>query len=215
MLIEVEKISCSVPGRRLFKGLSFQLDRGESLAIIGESGLGKSTLLAAIQGLRDVDSGNIVVAGVNLTKASSSERRRIRREHVGIVHQDGQLIEELTATENVAVALMLQRKPPKNSMDIAEDMLQSAGVPTQTLVSKLSGGERQRTALMRAMAPKPDIILADEPTGSLDEVTRDKMADELFTTVKEQGMALIVVTHDPTIAKRADRTISLADYQVK
>lgn len=214
LLLEIDDVSCSVPGRELFGGLSFNLARGQSMAIVGESGIGKSTLIRAILGLRVVDSGEIRILGNSMTRASQSEKLRLRREHIGVVHQDGQLIEELSATENVAVALMLQHDPPQNSMELARKAVNEAGVPPDTLVAQLSGGERQRAALVRALIAEPDLILADEPTGSLDSETRDKMSEYLFGIAETHRLGLIVVTHDFEVAKRADRIIQMEHYVV-
>ncbi|MEW6933690.1 ABC transporter ATP-binding protein [Trueperella pyogenes] len=208
-LLEVEDLSCTVPGRTLFADLSFSLSAGESIAIVGRSGVGKSTLLAAIMGLRNVAHGDIRILGESMVSAKAKRKREIRRERLGIVHQDGQLIDELTAVENVAVALMLVKDQLPELWEEAEKRLTAIGVPPHTLASKLSGGEIQRTALVRALASQPSVILADEPTGSLDEETRDAVAQQLFSATRDAQAALVIVTHDPAIAAYADKVLVL------
>ncbi|QOR47544.1 ATP-binding cassette domain-containing protein [Trueperella pecoris] len=208
-LLEVEDLSCTVPGRTLFTDLSFSLSAGENIAIVGRSGVGKSTLLAAIMGLRNVAHGDIRILGESMVLAKAKRKREIRRERLGIVHQDGQLIDELTAVENVAVALMLVKDQLPELWEEAEKRLTAIGVPPHTLASKLSGGEIQRTALVRALASQPSVILADEPTGSLDEETRNAVAQQLFSTTRDAHAALVIVTHDPVIAAYADKVVEL------
>lgn len=208
-LLDVENLTCTIPDRALFTDLSFSLDAGESVAIVGRSGVGKSTLLAAIMGLRAVDRGDIRIHGTSMVASTTAEKLQIRRQHLGMVHQDGQLIDELTAVENVALSLMLTEHQLSNMWERAEDMLRNVGVPPHTLASQLSGGEIQRTALVRALASAPSIILADEPTGSLDEITRDAIAEQLFETTRAAQAALVIVTHDPTVAAFADKVIHL------
>ncbi|VEI13185.1 ABC transporter ATP-binding protein [Trueperella bialowiezensis] len=208
-LLEVQDLTCSIPDRTLFSNLNFSVGERESVAIVGRSGTGKSTLLAAIMGLRDVDSGDIKICGESIVSAPAAKKLNIRREKIGMVHQDGQLIDELTATENVAVALMLTQHPQPNLWEHAEKTLRNVGVPPNTLASELSGGEIQRTALARALASEPRIILADEPTGSLDMQTRDEVMEHLFAATHTYNAALVIVTHDPEVAAQADRAISL------
>ncbi|MDO5025308.1 MAG: ATP-binding cassette domain-containing protein [Trueperella sp.] len=208
-LLEVENLTCKVAERELFKNLSFSLTAGESIAVIGRSGAGKSTLLSAIMGLRKVNSGDIRILGESIVSASAKRKQALRRKHLGLIHQDGQLIDELTAVENVAVALMLSENSSAALWEKAESSLDRIGVPPHTLAANLSGGEIQRTALVRALAPNPHIILADEPTGSLDEQTRDAVAHDLFSKTLAADAALVVVTHDPVVAALADKTISL------
>ncbi|RTE48956.1 ABC transporter ATP-binding protein [Actinobaculum sp. 352] len=213
MILTVENVSCTVPSRTLFSGLSLSVEGGQSLAVVGPSGSGKSTLLAAILGMTHPSKGRIEVAGEEISSAKPAQAAQIRREHIGVVFQDGELLPELTAAENIAVALMLNQPGGKEPrIEKARKLLEEVGVPADTRAADLSGGERQRTALVRALATDPELVLADEPTGSLDTITRDAVAEQLFATVRERGAALLVVTHDPTVAARADATLDLAAY---
>ncbi|MGO1592375.1 MAG: ABC transporter ATP-binding protein [Ancrocorticia sp.] len=215
MILDINELACEVPGRELFRGLTLVIGEGESVAVVGPSGSGKSTLLSTILGMNQPRSGSIHVCGLQVDGLGPTKSAAIRREHIGVVFQDGELLPELTAAENIAVALMMNQ-PHKyaSRMDEARDMLSGVGVPTDTRAEDLSGGERQRTAMMRALSTNPELVIADEPTGSLDTQTRDEVADLLFDTIRERGGALLVVTHDPTIADREDRRIDLRDYVV-
>lgn len=211
-VLELEGVRCSVPGRTLFSGLTLGVRSGESVAIVGPSGVGKSTLLSAILGLTTVDEGRIIVAGTRMTGLKPSAAARVRREYIGVVFQDGELLPELSALENVAVAAMLASPDFDDAEARASALLESVGVDGDTPAADLSGGERQRTALARALVNSPALVLADEPTGSLDTMTRDRVADQLFETARLRGFALLLVTHDPTIATRASRVVNLGDY---
>jgi len=207
----LEDLSCGVPGRTLFTGLGLKLEKGQSLAVTGASGTGKSTLLATILGLSAPLAGRVLVSGSDMCVLSAREQAAVRRAHIGIVFQEGELIDELTACENVAISFMLAGEQG-DAMERARRELIGFGVPPDTRAVNLSGGERQRTAVARALSSTPALVLADEPTGSLDTGTRDLVADDLFQRSRESS-ALLVVTHDPTIAQRADNVISLEDYR--
>lgn len=209
VILRVEKLSCDVPGRRLFDNVSFGLDAGQAIAITGPSGSGKSTLVSTVLGLTTPAAGEVYVAEQPMTRASTKERLKLRRDHIGVVFQSGELMPELTAAQNVSLGAMLTGNRSDASARAIE-LLDRLGVPAHTRADDLSGGERQRTALARALASEPQLIIADEPTGSLDTVTRDEVADDLMGLVRDKGLALLVVTHDPTIARRADRVLELA-----
>lgn len=210
MILEVTNLACEVPGRVLFQGLSFSVDAGQSLAVMGPSGSGKSTLLSAILGMAPAKDGVVRVSGDRISNIRPSESAQLRRTRIGVIFQDGELLPELTAAENVGVSLMMNSPDSrKNHMELAVAQLEGIEVPPHTRARNLSGGERQRTALVRALSTHPDLVIADEPTGSLDTITRDVVAELLFRTVKERNAALLVVTHDPTVAARADRRILL------
>ncbi len=213
MILDIDELACEVPGRELFRGLTLAIDAGQSVAVVGPSGSGKSTLLSTILGMNQPKAGSIRVCGLQVDGLGPTKSAAIRREHIGVVFQDGELLPELTAAENIAVALMMNQPHRYGSrLDEARELLASVGVPADTRAEDLSGGERQRTAMVRALSTSPELVIADEPTGSLDTQTRDEVADLLFDTIKERGGALLVVTHDPTIADRADRRIDLRDY---
>lgn len=210
MILEVANLSCAVPGRVLFEGLSFEVDCGQSLAIMGPSGSGKSTIISAILGMTQVRKGLITVCGRRISNTKAEESARIRREHIGVVFQNGELLPELTAAENIAVALIMNQVDSRERLvNRAIGLLEQVDVPPQTKAGDLSGGERQRTALVRALVTEPELVIADEPTGSLDTITRDTVADLLFSTAKNRESALLIVTHDPTVASRADMTLNL------
>lgn len=209
----VEDLSCTVPGRVLFDRFSLTVHPGEAVAVVGPSGAGKSTLLSTILGLRKPAHGSVVVCGQDVHAIGRRQMVRLRREAIGIVFQDGELLAELTAAENVAVAAMLTMADPTGAMSLAEQVVTSLGVPPDTSADDLSGGERQRTALARALVNRPRLVLADEPTGSLDTTTRDEVADMLFAVPVERGCGLLLVTHDPAVAGRADRVVELDTSQ--
>lgn len=212
MILQLQSLACGVPDRTLFQGLSLEIGPGESVAVVGRSGIGKSTLIATILGMRKPKSGRVLIAGKSMTDASSGAAAAIRREHVGVVFQHGELLPELTAGENVAVALALTGLRLAEALEEGCRAVEALGVVGDTSAMDLSGGERQRVAFARALASKPDLILADEPTGSLDEEMRDEIATEIFEVVRERQCGLLIVTHDRTVAARADARIDLQDY---
>ncbi|MFD5559075.1 ABC transporter ATP-binding protein [Kitasatospora griseola] len=196
-------------------GVDLALSVNESVAISGPSGSGKSTLLMAALGLVRPDAGEVWVDGVDITKLRSQALARHRRNHIGVVFQSGELLPELTPLENVALAALLSGQSRGEAYTAAASLLEGLGVPHQgTPTGRLSGGERQRTAVARALVNKPGLLLADEPTGALDSRNRDSVCDLLFTVPERWGCALLVVTHDQTVADRADRQLVLTDGQL-
>lgn len=208
-VLTLTNLACQVPGRILFSGLNHTLEAGESVAVMGPSGSGKSTLISAILGMVKPATGRINVAGVEMSSAGPEKAAKARRKHIGVVFQSGELMPDLTAAENVAVALMLMKPSDTPIIELARDRVESLGVEPDTLAVDLSGGERQRVALARALATDPQLVLADEPTGALDRATRDKVAAELFDTVTGAGAALLLVTHDEEVAAMADEQVTL------
>ncbi|NHT17224.1 ATP-binding cassette domain-containing protein [Cellulomonas sp. IC4_254] len=207
--LRVRGLSCAVPGRTLFANLDLDVEAGSAVAILGPSGSGKSTLLSTLLGLRPIERGDVTVCGTQLRGLPRAKASRLRRDAVGIVFQDGALLPELTAAENVAVAAMMTLGDPSAAASAADAALAKFGVPPDTLAGDLSGGERQRTAVARALANEPRLVLADEPTGSLDHATRDDVAEILFGVPRSTGCGLLIVTHDPSVAARADRAVRL------
>ena len=191
--------------------VSFEVNAGESLAIVGPSGSGKTTLLGVCAGLDTASTGSIELLGTDLTPLSEDERSAFRGEHVGFVFQNFQLIPTLTAIENVAVPLDLRKTP--GSEKKAEELLKSVGLGHRLnhFPLQLSGGEQQRVALARAFINQPKILFADEPTGNLDGSNGGHVTDLLFGMNAEQKTTLVLVTHDLGLAEKCDRMIRLKD----
>jgi ABC-type lipoprotein export system ATPase subunit len=179
--------------------------------VVGPSGSGKTTLLNAVLGAVTPDAGSIRVNGVDVARCGRKEIARLRANVIGVVFQHGELIGELTPVQNVVLPALIAGRDKELSITRAIELLDSLGVPTgRTAVDQLSGGERQRTALARALINEPAVILADEPTGSLDSETRDSVAQILFSAPAIWGCGLIVVTHDDTVAARADSVLNIS-----
>ncbi|HET8869753.1 MAG TPA: ABC transporter ATP-binding protein [Aquabacterium sp.] len=195
--------------------LSFQVRAGETVAIVGASGSGKSTLLSLLAGLDTPSSGSVILCGKNLATMTEDQRAAHRAQHVGFVFQNFQLIEHLTALENVMLPLEL-RSDPKAAV-LATSMLERVGLGSRLRHKPIvmSGGEQQRVALARAFVVHPDILMADEPTGSLDHETGVAVMDLMFSLNKEKGTTLVLVTHDEEIAQRCDRRLHIHAGQLQ
>lgn len=193
----------------VLKGINLEISKGETLALIGKSGSGKSTLLSLMAGLDQADAGQIIIEGNNVSKMSEKELTVFRSQHMGIVFQQFHLVSTLTALENVLLPLELLKR--KNAYERAQFLLESVGLAHRGdhLPSELSGGESQRVAIARALAINPSILFADEPSGNLDEETGLKVMDLLFEMVQNTGTTLVLVTHDPDLAKRCSRVVHL------
>ncbi|MFC4220640.1 ABC transporter ATP-binding protein [Flagellimonas marina] len=195
--------------------VSFEVERGETFAIVGPSGSGKTTLLGLCAGLDISNEGNIWLCGENLAELDEDGRARLRNENIGFVFQDFQLLPTLTALENVIVPLELQGI--KKAAVHGRELLAKVGLEDRDshYPSQLSGGEQQRVALARAFANKPSILFADEPTGNLDDETGAKIEKLLFELNKEQGTALVIVTHDLELAQKTDKSIRLRSGKIE
>lgn len=193
----------------ILQDISFQLNEGDSLAIIGSSGSGKSTLLGLLAGLDVPTDGEILLAGKALSQMSEDERASLRAEHVGFVFQSFQLLESLTAVENVMLPLELEGK--KNARERAMELLQRVGLGERThhYPKQLSGGEQQRVAIARAFASNPTILFADEPTGNLDTKTGESIIELLFQLNSEEKTTLVLVTHETRLAERCQHRIQI------
>lgn len=195
----------------VLEDISLSLYGGQSLAIIGPSGSGKTTLLSLLAGLDKPDSGQLKFGARDLVAENEEGLSLWRRDHLGMVFQDYHLIPSLSALENAALPLEIRGMPRADSLREAEALLNQVGVGARGnhLPHQMSGGEQQRVAIARALAAKPALLFADEPTGNLDERTATSVEDLLFGLVASHGIALVVVTHNPTLAKRCDRILSL------
>ncbi len=196
------------------RDVSFQADNGEMVAIIGASGSGKSTLLALLGLLDAPDKGSIDLDGVELAHLDSSGRTQYRSHQVGFVFQQFNLIPNLSARENVLLALEYSHWPKADRGRRADEMLDLVGLDrekSQRHPARLSGGEQQRVAIARAFAAQPQLILADEPTGSLDKSTGQKIVQLLRSAASAQGATVLVVTHDEKVASQADRRLEIDD----
>lgn len=191
--------------------LSFQIERGESVAIVGASGSGKSTLLSLLAGLDLPSTGQIELMGRNLNQLDEDGRARLRGQFVGFVFQSFQLLPHLTALENVMLPLEMAGVDQAEARRAAHQWLEKVGLELRAnhFPKTLSGGEQQRVALARAFVNKPAILFADEPTGSLDEVSGNKVIELLFELNRENSSTLVLVTHDPALAARCKRQLSL------
>ena len=199
---------------RVLDDVSLVLAAGEAAGIVGPSGSGKSTLLMVMAGLEGIDSGTVTVAGTRLTGLGEDAIAAFRGRTIGIVFQSFHLIPNMTALENVAVPLELAGRP--DAFAAAEAELAAVGL-SQRLThypGELSGGEQQRVAIARALAPAPAILIADEPTGNLDQATGRQIADLLFSKARERRTTLVLVTHDPVLAGRCDRQIAMRSGRI-
>ncbi|PWL19750.1 ABC transporter [Falsochrobactrum shanghaiense] len=199
----------------VLKQVSLHIAQGQSVGIVGPSGSGKSTLLMVLAGLEHVDNGIVKIAGETISAMSEDQAAAFRGANIGIVFQSFHLIPNMTALENVAVPLELAGR--KDAFDVAERELRAVGLGERLThyPSELSGGEQQRVAIARALAPSPKILIADEPTGNLDTVTGRQIADLLFAKQRENGLTMVLVTHDPSLAARCDREIPVRSGRIE
>lgn len=195
----------------ILHGISLDVHKGETLALVGPSGSGKSSLLMLMGGLERATSGTITALGQNLSQMSEDALAKFRRDHMGVVFQNFHLIPTMTALENVATPLELAGR--KDAMERASAELDAVGLCHRAdhYPSQMSGGEQQRVALARACAPSPQILLADEPTGNLDQTTGETIMDLLFDLHAKRGTTLVLVTHSGELASRCGRTVRLRD----
>lgn len=195
----------------VLNNINFAVNNGETVAIVGSSGSGKTTLLSLLAGLDRADDGQVVVAGKNLTVMSENELSQFRRQYLGIVFQQYHLMPHLTALENVSLPLEISGLSVLQSNLLAEQALTDVGLQDRCthFQEQLSGGECQRVAIARALVSKPKLLLADEPSGNLDEVTGKTVMDLLFQLVEAQQTTMVLVTHDSELADRCHRKVTL------
>lgn len=219
--IEVKGVSKSyrelaVPVEVL-RSLDLHVEKGEMVAIVGPSGIGKSTLLHLVGGLDRVDSGTIAVGGVAIENLSTDRLARWRNREVGFIFQFHHLLPEFTARENVAMPGWIAGRNRNEALDDADELLEELGLGERKahLPSQLSGGEQQRVAIARALAPEPAMLLADEPTGNLDYETSERVFELMRQCHQKRGLTSIIVTHNRELAARCDRVLELEPREVR
>jgi putative ABC transport system ATP-binding protein len=212
-LIEARNITKSFGQTQALRGASVSAASGEILAVMGPSGSGKSTLLHCLAGIFRPDGGEVWLDGQRIDQFDETKRTKLRRTAFGFVFQFGQLVPELTAADNIALPLLLNKVNRKKAYDQADVWLRRLGLGALggRRTGELSGGEAQRVALARALVGGPKVLFADEPTGSLDSLASEKVMDMLVDTVRQEGTTVILVTHDARIAAYADREVMVRD----
>lgn len=215
-MIEIKNIYKSFGGLEVLKGVNLSVKKGEIVAIIGKSGAGKTTLLQIIGTLDRPSKGQIIIGGTDVFALKDKELAAFRNKHIGFIFQFHQLLPEFTALENVCIPAMIAREKESQYKPRAEKLLQELGLAERMghKPNELSGGEKQRVAAARALMMSPDIILADEPTGSLDEKNKKELSELLLQLRQEYGQTILLVTHDKELAGIADRIIEIKDGRI-
>ena len=215
-MIEVQNIHKSFGELEVLKGVNLKVAKGEIAAIVGKSGAGKTTLLQIIGTLDRPTSGKVMIEGQDVFALNDKQLAAFRNRHIGFIFQFHQLLPEFTALENVCIPTMIARESEKEYKARAERLLTDLGLKDRMghKPNELSGGEKQRVAAARALMMKPDIILADEPTGSLDTQNKKELSELLLQLRKEYGQTILLVTHDKELAGIADRVIEMVDGRI-
>ena len=212
-MLELNDITKSFTQQRVLEGISLTVGGGESVAIMGPSGSGKSTLLHCMSGVLVPDDGQVRFNGQDVSAMNDAERSRLRLENFGFIFQDGQLLPELTATENVALPQIMRGVPRAEAHAEAIDMLTRLGLGAfvDRYPGQLSGGQVQRVAIARALAGPPSVVFADEPTAALDQATGHEVMQQIVAIAEKFGVTLVLVTHDPKIADWCSRRVEIRD----
>ena len=215
-LVTLDSICKSFGSLQILKEITLSIHQGEITSIVGPSGAGKTTLLQIIGTLLKPDKGELSIGGVNPFALSAQKQAHFRNKQIGFVFQFHQLLPEFTAAENVAIPAMIAGMSKRQALSEAEQLLTQLGLADRLKHSpaQLSGGEKQRTAVARALINRPTLILADEPSGSLDTQRKEELIELFFELRDQLGQTFLIVTHDEDFAQRADRTLSLQDGRI-
>ena len=215
-MIEIKGVTKSFGSLQVLKGIDLCIKKGEIVSIVGPSGAGKTTLLQILGTLDKPDSGSVVVDGIETSTLSTNKLSEFRNTHLGFVFQFHQLLPEFTAIENIMIPAYIAGMKPKEARRRAEELLAFMGLSDRAThkPNELSGGEKQRVAVARALMNNPAVILADEPSGSLDSKNKEELHKLFFELRDKFGQTFVIVTHDETLATLTDRTIHLKDGRI-